>query len=173
VRSPDGKEGFNQNSRVAENTGVGPFRRLLLAFVGLLAGNAALLLFDIQNAVRVRAALLTAHIGAPAAVFPQMWELYFLYAIFSLAGWTLVGLPIALAFPARLLTRLIWPIRLLIGAALGPLALLLIFVLLAGRLGQFSTLSLAQTESLWPFSILVSTVSFVVYAALLRRRVQG
>jgi hypothetical protein len=48
--------------------------------------------------------------------------------------------------------------------------LLLIFVALFAIQGRLSALSLAHTESLWPFSVLVSTVSFLVYAALLSWR---
>ena len=72
--------------------------------------------------------------------------------------------------PARLLSRLAWPLCLLIGAILGPLALLLIFVVMFGLQGQLNSFSLAHTQSLWPLSILVSSVSFVVYAVLLRTR---
>ncbi|HYK61798.1 MAG TPA: hypothetical protein VEV85_20355, partial [Bryobacteraceae bacterium] len=69
-----------------------------------------------------------------------------------------------------LLSRVAWPGRMLIGASLGPLALLLIFVVLFAIQGSHGAFSLAHTENLWPFSILVSTVSFLVYTALLRRR---
>jgi hypothetical protein len=72
--------------------------------------------------------------------------------------------------PARLISRLALPLRLLIGGVLGPLALLLIFLVVAGLQGHLSTFSLAHTESLWAFSVLVSTVSFVMYTALLRSR---
>jgi hypothetical protein len=58
----------------------------------------------------------------------------------------------------------------LIGAALGPLALLLIFVVIFAMQGRLREFSLAHTEALWQFSMLVSTVSFLVYTALLRRR---
>lgn len=78
-----------------------------------------------------------------------------------------MGVPFALAIPARLLSRLAWPLRLLLGTALGPLALLLIFIVLFARGGHISGFSLAHTETLWPFSMLVSLVSFLVYAALL------
>jgi hypothetical protein len=108
--------------------------------------------------------------GEPHLVLAQMWEIFGLYATFSVVGWVLVGVPTALAFTPHLLLRVGWPARVVIGAAMGPLALLLIFVVLfaiQGRLGQFS---LAHTEGLWPFSILVSTVSFLAYTALLRRR---
>jgi hypothetical protein len=149
---------------------VGPFRRLLFTAIGLAAGNAALLVYLICNALRLRAALLKAHMGAPDLALSQAYETFLIYGIFSVLGWILVGVPIALAFPARLLSRIAWPGQLLIGATLGPLALLLIFVTLFAIQGSSGTFSLAHTEGLWPFSILVSTVSFLVYAALLRRR---
>lgn len=130
---------------------VGPFRRVLLAFIGLLAGDGVLLLYLFLSA---RAA----------------WDILTLYAIFSLIGWMLAGLPVALMFPVRVYSRLAWPLCFLIGAILGPLALLLIFIVLFGLQGQLGAFSLAHTESLWPMSCMVSTVAFVVYAALLRRR---
>ncbi len=99
----------------------GAFRRLLKAALGLIAGDAALLLYLLYNAVRARAALLQAHMGEPHLQIPHAWETFLLYSGFCIVGWALVGI------------------------------------------------RLAQTEGLWPFSILVSTVAFVVYAALLRR----
>ena len=146
-------------------------RRLFFASIALLAGNTALLLFLLQNGLRVRAALLRAHMGEPHLVLAQTWAVFRLYAMFSVVGWLLVGVPTALAFPPRLLLRVAWPVRVVIGAAMGPLALLLIFVVLFAILGRPGEFSLDHTETLWPFSILVSTVSFLAYAALLRRRV--
>ena len=172
MRSSNQKEGILAGGRIAKNSGVGRFTRFLFAFIGLLAGNAVLLLYFLLNAIVLRAALLRAHMGEPARVIPQAWEMFILYSISSIIGWALVGLPIALAFPPRLLSRVGWPLCLLIGATLGPLALLLMFVVLFGLQGQLSSFSLAHTESLWPLAILVSTVSFVVYAALVRRRVR-
>ena len=157
-------------TKIAENTGAGPFQRLVFAFIGLLAGNAALLLYLVQNAIAVRAVLLKDHMGEPARQLPQAWDMFIIYAIFSTGGGALVGLPVALAFTGRVLSRLAWPLSLLIGTALGPFALLLIFVVMSGLQGQPGGFSLAHTESLWPLSSLVSTVSFVVYAALLRTR---
>jgi hypothetical protein len=148
---------------------MGPFRRLLFAAIGLAAGNAALLLYLIYGAFS-RAVLLKGHIGQSYLELPQTLEIFLIYGIFSVFGWILVGVPIALAFSARLLSRVAWPGRMLIGASLGPLALLLIFVVLFAIQGSHGAFSLAHTESLWPFSILVSTVSFLVYTALLRRR---
>jgi len=161
--------GSSDEKEIAENTGAGPFQRLLFALIGLLTGNAALLFYLLQNAISSRAALLRDHMGEPARELPYAWDIFILYAIFSLRGWVLVGLPMALAFPARLLSRLAWPLCLLIGAILGPLALLLIFVVMFGLQGQLNSFRLAHTESLWPLSILVSTVSFVMYAVCCAR----
>ena len=135
-----------------------------------MAGNAALLIYMMYNALRACAALLMAHMGQPYRQLSAWLEMFLLYAVFSILGWALVGLPFALAFPARILTRVRWPLCVLIGAALGPLALLLIFVVIFAMQGRLSAFSLAHTEALWQFSVLVSTVSFLVYVALLRRR---
>jgi drug/metabolite transporter (DMT)-like permease len=71
-------------------------------------------------------------------------------------------------FPARSITRLSWPLRMLVGAALGPLALLVIFVLL--RHGHLEISGTFRGSGwLWAYSILVSTVSFVLYVFLLRK----
>lgn len=142
-----------------------PFWRLLFAAIGLAAGNAAPLLFVICNAL-----LLSAHTGQPDLELAQALEIFLIYAIFSVVGWILVGVPIALAISARHLSRVTWLGRMLIGATLGPLALLLIFVILFAIQGSHGAFSLAHTEGLWLYSILVSTVSFLVYTALLRRR---
>jgi hypothetical protein len=53
----------------------------------------------------------------------------------------------------------------LVGAALGPLALFAILALL-GR-GHFNSHTFTGTNAQWAYSILVSTISFVVYVILL------
>ncbi|HEY6385394.1 MAG TPA: hypothetical protein VIX91_06905 [Candidatus Acidoferrum sp.] len=58
---------------------------------------------------------------------------------------------------------------LLVGAALGPPPLLIIFALLAHGHLEFPG-TFKGTGSLWTFSILVSTVSFGLYVALLKRK---
>jgi hypothetical protein len=144
------------------------FQAACFAAIGLVAGNAALLIFLLCNALRLRSMLLSAHAGEPYGALTQAWEIFLLYAMVSVFGWILVGVPIAVAIPARLLSRVAWPSRMFIGATLGPLALLLIFIVLFASQGRLSVFSLAHTESLWPFSVLVSTISFLVYAALLQ-----
>jgi hypothetical protein len=154
---------------------VSSIKRMTYAFVGLVAGDAFLLLYLLQNAIRYRASLLAAHVGEPGRQIPQALQIFVLYAHVSFFGWLFVGLPAALFFSARSITRLPWPLSLLLGAALGPLALFLVFVLLS----DVSRAALAHghmlpgmftgTASLWPLSILVSTIAFVVYVALLRK----
>lgn len=151
---------------------VNPIRRVAYALLGLVAGNAILLLFLLQNALRVRRMLLADRMGEPAQEISLALQMFALYAIFSFVGWLLVGLPTALFFPACSLTRLSWPLRVLVGAALGPLALFAILVLLAH--GHVDHRIFTGGFPLWDFSILVSTVSFVEYVALLGKgRVVG
>lgn len=118
------------------NLAVNLIKRPAYALVGLLAGDAALLLFLLQNALRIRADLLVLHMGEPARQIPGALQLFVLYARLSFVGWLLVGLPIALFFPAPFVTSLWWPLRVFVGAALGPLALLAILALLdRGHIG--------------------------------------
>ena len=158
---------------------VNPIKRLAYAFVGLLAGDAVLLLFLLQNAIRVRADYLAVHMGEPGRQIPQAMQIFALYARLSFVGWLFVGLPIALLLPTHIIRRLPWPLRPLVGAALGPLALFLVIALVS----DVSRAALAHghmlpgmftgTASLWPLSILVSTIAFVVYVALLRKEEKG
>jgi hypothetical protein len=113
----------------------------------------------------VRALLLASHVGDPAGQVPLALEMFALYGVCAFAGWLLVGLPVALFFPARTYTRLTWPLRLMIGAGLGPLAMFIIFFLLAK--GQINSQVFTATGIFWIYSIVVSTVSFAVYVALL------
>lgn len=151
VPRPNDEGGFRRLGRLAAQNGPGPLQRLLLAAIGLLGGDTALLM-----------------LLSPA--LSNAWDVLWLYVIFSVVGWVLVGLPVALLVPARLVSRISWLRRILIGATLGPLALLVIVVLLLVKQGRLREFSLANSQTLWPMSILVSTVSFLVYAALLRWR---
>ncbi len=83
----------------------------------------------------------------------------------------LVGLPATLLFPARAITLLSWPRALIVGATVGPIALLIIFVLLSRSHIYFR--NLAEISTLFAYTILVSTVSFTVYLALLRKEMKS
>src|ERR1700752_3839949 len=93
---------------------VNPIKRLAYAFVGLLAGDAILFLYLLQNAIRYRADLLASHMGEPGRQIPQAIQIFVLYARLSFVGWLFVGLPIALLLPARFGRRLPWPLSLLL-----------------------------------------------------------
>ena len=143
--------------------------RVTYAFVGLLCGNVALLLFLLQNAIRLRTDLLAIHMGEPGRQIPLALEMWAFYAPFSFVGWLFVGVPFALIFPARSIKGVPWTLRVFFGAALGPLALFLIFALLSHGHIHFSNYgTFTGTGWLWAFSSLVSTVSFVLYMGLLR-----
>jgi hypothetical protein len=143
-------------------------RRLANALVGLLAGDAALLLYLLLNAFWARATLLAAHAGEPYAQAPVAIQLFTLYAPFSLVGWLFIGVPIALLLPVRFVIRWPWPFVITLGGFLGPPAMLIILRMLGGGRIVF-----AGTGTLFIFSILVSTVSFAVYVALLRKQLGG
>jgi len=151
---------------------VSPRRRLAYSLAGLAAGNVALLIYLSISAARARSALLAQHLGQPARQFPLALEMFAVYCVFSLVGWALVGAPVAAFVPSRTVARLPWPAVVLLGGALGPLALFLMFLLLSrgavlGAPGAFRDLG-----ALWLFAAIVSAVAFVVYAALLRRYAQ-
>lgn len=142
-------------------------KRLGFAFLGLLAGNAILFVFLMTNAIRNAVILHVARVGAPAAEITIALEVFLIYAACSFAGWIIVGLPTVLFIPARVLLRFGEMAKIVIGAALGPLALFLIFVLLSR--GHVSTF--ARTGVLWIYASVISTAAFWVYVALLKRRV--
>jgi hypothetical protein len=130
--------------------------------VGLLAGDLILLFFLLQRALH--ATLLA---GESAGTIADTVQTFILYAIFSFVGWMFVGLPGTLLFPTGSITRLSRPRALILGAIPGPIALLVIFALLSRSHIYF--LSLAEISTLFAYTILVSTVSFMVYLALLRK----
>jgi len=129
-----------------------------------------LFLYLLQNAVRVRASLLAAQAGEPARAIGDAFQEFLFLAIFSFVGWLFVGVPTVLLYPARSIVRLSWPLALVVGVALGPLALLMILLLLGHGHIYFSP-GFAETGTEFAYSILISTVSFVVYVALLRKKV--
>jgi hypothetical protein len=140
-------------------------QRLAYGFVGLVVGDAALLLYMLLNAAWVRAALLAAHVGEPYAQVPAAIQVFAIYAPFSLVGWVFVGVPAVLLLPVSSITRWPWLQVVTLGAFLGPLAMVVILLVLGG-----GHIRLERTAPLLIFSSLVSTVSFAVYVALLRKQ---
>jgi hypothetical protein len=136
-------------------------RRVGYSLAGLCAGNVALLGYLLLNALQLRHSLLSAHIGEPHRMVPQAFEMFLIYAVMSFFGWTLIGLPVALVMPPRVILRMPWPAAIVAGACCGPAAIALLVVVWTRQL------NFAHTESYFILSILVSTVAFVVYRLLL------
>jgi predicted membrane protein len=76
-----------------------------------------------------------------------------------------------LLFPARSITRLSRPRALVLGAIAGPIALLVIFALLSRSHIYFR--NFAEISTLLAYTILVSTISFMVYLSLLREEMKS
>ena len=144
-------------------------QRLTYAFVGLLSGDAALVLYMVVNAFWVRATYRAAHVGEPERVVSVALQVVTLYVVCSLFGFLAVGVPVALLLPARFVARWPWLVTIAVGALLGPPALFVILLVLGGGSVHLSS-SFRETGPLFAFSILVSTVSFGVYVALLRKQ---
>ena len=104
---------------------ISPGKRLLYAFVSLLAGDLILLFFLLQHALHA-----TILAGEPARAFPDAVQTFILYAIFSLVGWMLVGLPNA-AVPCRLDHTPVLAASPDFGCYFGPIALVVNFALLS------------------------------------------
>jgi hypothetical protein len=139
---------------------VGFRRKIGYSFVGLLAGNLALLMY----------LLLTTRAWELKSM--GILEMFPFYVGFSILGWLVVGIPAVLLLRLKLVTRLHWLLVVVIGAALGALAQFLIFLVLGLR--QNLNLTGHWNEVWWYFALagLVSTVSFGVYCALVRRAIQ-
>lgn len=150
----------------AKTPNISPAKRLLFALIGLLAGDLILLFFLLQHALHA-----TILAGEPVRAIPDTVQTFILYAIFSFVGWILVGLPATLLFPARSITRLSWPRALIVGAISGPITLFVIFAVLSQSHIYFR--NLAEISTLFAYTILVSSVSFMVYLALLRKEMKS
>lgn len=144
-------------------------QRLTYAFVGIFAGDIALVLYMLLNAFLVRSSLMAAHVGEPERQVAITLQAGTIYVVCSLVGFLIVGVPVALLLPTRIVARWKWLITLAVGALLGPAALFIILEVLSGGSLSLSS-SLSVIGPLFAFSTVVSTVSFGVYVALLRKQ---
>jgi len=145
--------------------------RLTYAFVGLLAGDIALVLYMLLSALLVRASLLAAHMGEPGKQVPIALDVATIYVVCSLVGFLVVGVPVALLLPARFVARWPWLVTMAVGALLGPPALFVILVVLTGGRAHLSS-SFREMRPVFALSMLVSTVSFCAYVTLLRNQLR-
>lgn len=141
--------------------------RIGYSFFGLLAGDTALLILALLNAFHIslllggqlKAQLLTA-VG---------W--FIPVAIASIAGWMMIGIPVVLIISTGRILKTTWWLILLVGALLGPLALLIIFLLLSWGMPSGETFT--HTGFLWTCASLISTVAFGVHCAFVRQWSRG
>jgi len=73
--------------------------RIAYSFVDLVAGIIAVLIIVLQNTILVHSRLIQYRLGNPAAQFDVPIMMFAAYAVFSLAGWFLVGISTALLPP--------------------------------------------------------------------------
>lgn len=137
--------------------------RIGYSFLGLLAGNAVLLILAFVNALQISLVL---H-GQVEAQCLTALGFFIPIAIVSVVGWLVVGVPaILILSPRRILRSSAWPL-LIVGALLGPAALFGIFLLLRPGLPKEETFT--NTGILWFSASLISFVAFAVHCALMRR----
>jgi len=146
-------------------------QRLTYAFVSILSGDAALVIYMLANAFWVRATYLAAHVGEPETLVSGALQVGALYVVCSLIGFLVVGIPVALLLPARFIAGWPWLVTIAVGALLGPPALFAVLAVLGGGSVHLSS-DFRETGLLFALSMLVSTVSFGVYVALLRKHLR-
>lgn len=138
--------------------------RVGYSFLGLLAGDAALLVLVVFNALRTS---LLQHGRLMGLLLQMSLEWFSLVAIVSIAGWMMVGVPAVLILSAnRIVKTARWQL-LLAGALLGPLALMIVFLLLSR--GKVSSEIFTNTGLFWICASIISTIAFGVHCALVRR----
>lgn len=132
--------------------GIGPQSKIGYSFLGLLAGDLAMLiLFSLIN---------SAWEQEPA----HLLRAFSFYMNCSLFGWVAIGIPAVLLINTKFVTGLRWFLVPPVGIALGTIAMLLIFLII-GHLPPGQTGGFAYY---WMFAALVSGIAFSAYCALAR-----
>ena len=139
--------------------------RLLYAFFGFVAGEAVLLALLLINALTARASLIEWQMGEPGRQVPFALEMFSFLTSFAFLGWLLIGVPIALFIPTARLARLIWPLRALVGLALGPIGVVIVTLILSIRTRAL-LLEPIEMVRFVPYAIVVSLPAFLIFAAL-------
>lgn len=137
-------------------------RKIGYSFLGLLAGDAAL----IVSLMWMLGAWDTSHLEI----------IVFYVLLFTFPGWIVVGIPAVLLMDVKFIRRLRWVLLILTGSALGSLAWFLLWFSSFLFSGPHHHLNLARhwgwSTAEWfgiSLAMLVSTVAFAVYCALARR----
>jgi len=137
--------------------------RVGYSFLGLLTGDAVLLILTFLNALRTSLLL---HGQLKAQCLTAVGS-FIPIAIVSVIGWLAVGVPVALILPSRRIFQSPLWLLLLVGVLLGPVALFVIFLLLSRGMPTSETFT--HTGFLWGCASLISTVAFAVHCGLVRQ----
>jgi hypothetical protein len=155
---------------------IGFERKIGYSFLGLMAGNAVSFTGLLTMSVLAR-------MNAPAGI-REFWTegisgtlgLSLAIWVTSMLGWVLVGLPVVLSIPTRIVGKLSWITSGLIGAALGLCAMLLFFLAVnGGKLDKalYSDPQAMRTNlTLFADAALIAGVAFAVYGVLVKRELR-
>jgi hypothetical protein len=123
-----------------------------------------------RRALFALAGIMTAVLFVSAFIvsFSASGGMLLIYAGFVVAGALVVGIPIVLV-PGRVYRRLPWGVAIIGGAALGPLALALVFLVIFALQGQLWNFSLAHLGVGWFLSVIASLSAVCVYVELVKR----
>ena len=150
---------------------IGWARRIFYAFLGLLAGNAAIVAWYLITSLWALARFHSFPSEHPVShILIGYAGLIVIYGSFSLIGWLVVGLPAVLLLPVRILNRLPWLAILLIAAAIGVAAFFPIYLLLNGGHLTSDSFSFRRSGMYWFLALLASMAGFPTYCWLIRRR---
>jgi hypothetical protein len=142
------------------------FVRVIDAFLGLLAASLVYVLVILGDTLRI---YLRGDSHATENAVRHVEPALAGYFLFSGWGWLMVGLPFALFVPTAFIQQRGWPMRVLIGLAAGPIALLFVFFGLVGT-RMFSFHAFTTIGPAWAIASAISVIAFAVYAWLLDRQ---
>ena len=150
---------------------IGWARRIVYAFIGLLAGNAAIVGYSLITSLWAPVRLHPFPSQPPVThILIGYVGLILLYGPFLFLGWLVVGLPTVLLLPVRILNRLPWFAIPLIAAGMGLAAFLPIYLLFIGGHLTSDALPFRRSGTYWFLALLASTAGFPTYCWLIRRR---
>jgi hypothetical protein len=142
------------------------------SFIGLMAGNVVNLAALLLIALLLRLNVIASVKEFSTLGFGQAVGLSFAVCIVSMVGWVVVGLPVALSIPTRIVVEFYSVTAGLIGVVMGLFAMLLGF--LATNRGRLDTTlftdpnALRMTAAFFVDAALIAGLAFAVYCSLVK-----
>jgi hypothetical protein len=141
----------------------GPLRRIGYSLAGLGVADAVALLIELARDPDTLSQL---HFYPPDNQTGQILVIYAFVPAFSVLGWLLTGVPMALLLSTQDIVELPWLILLPGGAMLGPVSLFLALMLLSRGQDVYETLRGARTAFI--VAAFISGTAFSVHCLLMR-----